>query len=162
MLWQFYSILRFWFPEKHLQLCLKDKTLVSLPPSNLVSAVSSQTQGDEFIEITLQHPVRSSENCLHFDKTTGRRDLQLCYIPPPSSSTRTITKMSSELGFHRMPLIGQGREDLEEMRDDIKSSPFPKLRSRWLLIIFHANLQLERHFLVEWSMAVTEELCLQK
>lgn len=70
--------------------------------------------------------------------------------------------MSSELGFHVTPPMGQGREDLEEMRDDIKSSPFPKLRARWLLIIFHANLHLELHFLVKRSMAITEELCLQK
>lgn len=67
------------------------------------------------------------------------------------NSTMTIIKTSSELAFHAMLLTGLGREDLEEMRHDIKSSPFPKLRSRWLLIIFHANLHLELHLLVEWK-----------
>lgn len=79
------------------------------------------------------------------------------------NSTGTTIKMSRELAFHGTLLTGLGREHLEEMRDGMKSSPFPKLRSRWLLIIFHVNLHLELHLLVEWSMAITEgELCLQK
>lgn len=41
--------------------------------------------------------------------------------------------------------------------------PFSKLGSRWLLIIFHGNLHLKLHLLVEWIMtAAAGELSLQE
>lgn len=118
-------------------------------------------QGDEFIENILQYPARSAECCLHFNKSTGRRDLHLYHIPALSLLQWIL--QGPLIKVHWAGLSWLDRHELEEMRDDIKSSPFPKLKSRWLPIIFHVNLHLELHLLVEWSMAITErELCLQK
>jgi len=126
--------------------------------------LNHRPQGDEFLEIILQDPPRPSENYLLFDKTTERRDCKLYHIAPLSllwlvlqgPLQQTTITMSSDLALHGTLLTGLGRKDLEEIKDDVKSSPFPKLRSRWLLIIFYPKLHLELHLFVEWTMAITE------
>lgn len=68
----FASKTRHWFLSHHL----------TRPISTECTQCNHRPQGDEFIDIILQYPARSSENCLHFDKTTGRRDLQSYHKPP--------------------------------------------------------------------------------
>lgn len=72
--WPGYSVLGFWCPEKHLQLCLKAKALFSLPVSNSPNTLeltqcNHRPQHDEFVENILQHPGRSSEDCFHLGET---------------------------------------------------------------------------------------------
>lgn len=154
-----HSLLWFWCPEKQLQLCLQDKAPVSLPISNLANycwshAGNHRSQHDEFLENILQYPDRSSEDCFHLDKTIEKRNFlshtttQLTMIPssrPPLKHPVSLPSMG-----HFSHWAGQGGSGRNERL--YKEFPFSKLRSRWLLIIFHANLHLGLHLLVEWSM----------
>lgn len=75
------------------------------------------------------------------------------------TSTRTTIKTSSEPAFHETLLTLDWAGRIWWKRE----FPFPKLRSRWLLIIFHANLHLELRLLVEGSMtSAAGELSLQE
>lgn len=153
----FASRTRHWFSSQ----CLTWPNSVELIQCN------HRPQHDEFVENILQHPDRSSEDYFHLDQTIEKRDF-LFYHTPPLSSLWLLLQgppLKHPVSLPSMARlshwVGQGRSGRNERL--YEEFPFLKLGSRWLLIIFHANLHLELHLLVEWSMTTAGgELSLQE